>query len=163
MVVLIQFVNYRIDWLIDIVQCLKINSLPQNPFRNRNSINCGSSRNWVGFGGGGGRRGLTIRILFLNKKVLLRPPRSKCSLYCSVQAGGGGGTPSCPGRGGVPHTDLTLGYPILSWPGWGTPSWPGWGYPILNWPEWYLILGYPHPDLTRGTPSWPDQGVPDLG
>ena len=105
-----------------------------------------------------------------------RPPRSKCSLCCSV--GGGGGDPSR-GQGGYPILTWLGKYssPILtggipSWPGWripqswleGTPSWPGWGgYPILGYPNrtgvllWPGLVNPPGKDL--GSVTWERTGT----
>ena len=51
------------------------------------------------------------------------------------------------------------GYPILSWPGWGTLSWSGQGS-TPSYPRWREV---PHPVLAGGTPCCPGQRYPILG
>ena len=78
-----------------------------------------------------------------------------------------GGTPSSDGGGGVPHPVMVGGYPIQTWPRWGTPrvpphhpdlaggtppSRPGMGYPTGQ--TWDGVP--PYPDLGWGTPPNPD-------
>ena len=77
-----------------------------------------------------------------------RPPRSKCSLCCSV-----GGVPHpdlARGGGGVPHPDLTWSNP--------PPPPPGPGYhPERTWDQWC------GKEPGTGVPPWKGHGTSDLG
>ena len=92
---------------------------------------------------------------------------SKGGGYLPMAVGGGG---TYLGRWYLPWGEPTLGYPPLSWPGWGVPtldwlylpwgnppSWPDWGVPTL---AGGIYLGQGEPTLGYPPLYWPGWGVP---